>query len=73
LVVRADWIDLNMNRFAGRDDSAGDETVRITAGPSFRPAPTTAIRVMYQHDWITDVFNASRRAQGVQIGLATYF
>lgn len=68
-VARLDYIDLNR----GRGPLTGDETLRVTLGPSFRPASGTAIRIMYYHEWRTDALSNPVRAGGLQLGAATYF
>ncbi|MCS6912978.1 MAG: hypothetical protein NZ890_07055 [Myxococcota bacterium] len=71
-VGRLDWVDLNLNR---RPDGepVGDETLRLTLGVSFRPAPGTSLRVGYRHDWIRDPLNNPLRGGGFQLGIASYF
>ena len=73
LVGRFDYIDLNMGTRQSTGEAIGDETIRVTAGISFRPTPQTSIRVVYQHNWIQDVFNNPARRAGIQFGMASYF
>lgn len=73
IVGRFDYIDLNMGKRQGTQESFGDETIRITAGISFRPTPQTSIRIVYQHNWLTDFLNNPSRSAGVQFGMASYF
>lgn len=72
-VVRVDHVDLNADARQLSDDTNGDETTRLTVGPSFRPDPATSIRVVYRHDWMTDFLNNPARGGGIQFGVATYF
>lgn len=72
-VTRLDHVDLNLDRRDLTGEPMGDEQTRISAGLSFRPAPPTALRVVYHHDWLTDELDNPTRAAGVQFGLATYF
>lgn len=68
-VARLDYVDLNR----GQGPLTGDETVRLTLGPSFRPASGTAIRLMYYYQWQSDALNNPIRSAGLQFGVATYF
>lgn len=72
-VGRFDYVDLNMGTRQSTGEAIGDETIRLTVGVSFRPTPQTSIRVVYQHNWILDVFNNPARKAGVQFGMASYF
>src|SRR5262249_22677079 len=71
-VGRVDYVDLNLDRRA-TGEPIGDETWRLTAGLSFRPAPTTSLRAGYYREWITDPLNAAHTGGGLQIGIASYF
>lgn len=71
VVTRIDYIDLHVGQRNGKN--IGDETVRLSVGLSFRPAPQTSLRLLYQHNWMTDSFDNPSRKGGVQLGLATYF
>jgi hypothetical protein len=72
-VVRVEYLDRNANKRAVSGDAIGDETLRLTLGPSFRPAAGTSIRLSYRHDWMRDPLNNPLRAAGLQLGVATYF
>lgn len=72
-VTRVDYIDLAIGHTFSNGDPVGDETARLTFGISFRPIPATSIRINYQHNWLTDLFNNASRRGGIQFGLATYF
>lgn len=71
-VGRVDWVDLNLGRLP-TGAPIGDETYRLSLGLSLRPAPGTALRVVYQHEWFTDTFNNPGEGGGVQLGMASYF
>ncbi len=72
-VARVDYVDLNLDDREGTGEPMGEEHTRLSVGISFRPAPGTALRLVYHHDWLTDELGNPTRAAGVQLGLATYF
>lgn len=71
-VVRLDWVDLHRGQQAS-GEAIGDETTRLSLGLSFRPAPTTSLRIGYYHEWISDALGNPIRGGGVQLGMASYF
>ena len=71
-VARGDYVDRNLARGA-TGVAVGEVTSRLTLGPSFRPAPGTALKLMYFHEWLTDANNYPERAGGVQLGVSSYF
>lgn len=73
LAARFDYIDLNVGSFSSTGQNIGDETIRISAGISFRPTPQTSLRVVYQHNWLLDSLGNPARRGGIQLGLASYF
>ncbi len=72
-VLRLDFVDLNLGRNQATGERMGDETWRLSLGPSFRPVPATALRIVYRHDWVSDPLNNRLRGAGIQLGMATYF
>lgn len=73
VVTRFDYVDLNLDTREVTNETMGSEHTRLSAGLSWRPAPPTALRVVYHHNWITDELQNPIRAAGFQFGLATYF
>ncbi|MCC6750939.1 MAG: hypothetical protein IT371_25005 [Deltaproteobacteria bacterium] len=69
---RVEFVDLAYG-YRRTGEGLGDEVTRLTLGLSFRPAPTTALRLVYHHDWLMDAFHRPSRGAGVLGGLATYF
>ena len=72
-VTRVDYVDLNLDNRRVTGEAMGSEHTRLSVGLSLRPAPPTALRVVYHHDWMTDALQNPTRGAGVQVGLATYF
>jgi hypothetical protein len=72
-VTRLDYVNLHVDPLDAMGTPAGDKQTRITVGPWFRPAPGTSLRVMYFHDWISDLLGNPTPGGGVEVGLATYY
>ena len=64
--ARYDFVDLDAKL-------PGDDTKRLTVGLNLRLVPETAIKLDYQHNWITDRIGNQTRTAAIQFGMATYF
>lgn len=70
---RVDYVNLNLGHQQFTGEPLGDDVIRLTFGPSFRPDPATSIRAVYRHEWITDLLGNPLRSGGVQLGISSYF
>ena len=71
--LRVEKIDLNVGRFSSTNTNIGDETVRISIANSFRLDEDTVFKLVYQYNWLRDLFDNPINEAGLQVGIATYF
>lgn len=72
--TRLEYTDWNTGTFAENGEAIGDDFFSVVGSLSWRPHPTTVIRLNYRYNWQRDLFgNPPARTAGFQFGFSTYF
>ncbi len=72
--TRLEYTDWNTSTFAETGQPIADDFFSIVGSLSWRPHPTTVVRLNYRYNWQRDLFgNPPSRTAGFQFGFSTYF
>ncbi len=72
--TRLEYTDWNTGTFAETGQPIADDFFSIVGSLSWRPHPTTVVRLNYRYNWQRDLFgNPPARTAGFQFGFSTYF
>ncbi|PHN01832.1 hypothetical protein [Flavilitoribacter nigricans] len=72
--LRLEYVDWNVGRFRETGGNIGDQLWAIVPGLSFRPVPSTVLRLNYRFMRQTDILsNPPKKMGGIQFGVSSYF
>lgn len=72
--IRLEYTDWNRDILVETGGEIGDDFFSIVPSLSWRPHPSTVIRLNYRYNWQRDFFsNPASKTAGFQFGFSTYF